>query len=200
MIRRSHICQRCLTDAVIELTKLREARGATQRQVAEAWEVTQANISKVEHTPDIFLSTLTKYVEALGGRLEITAVFPDQVICLLPAGCASVGSVSHLRMARDKAPTVMTLESLHRQRDEILRIAAKNGASNIRVFGSVAWGRARPDSDVDFLVEFAPDCTVLDLSSLILDLEEFLGREVDVVEAGNSSALARKIEQEAVPL
>lgn len=100
----------------------------------------------------------------------------------------------------DKVPTVMTLESLHRQRDEILRIAAKNGAFNVRVFGSVVRGRARPNSDVDFLVEFAPNRTVLDLSSLILDLEEFLGREVDVVEAGNSSALARKIEQEAVPL
>ena len=81
--------ERRLTDAVIELTKLREARGATQRQIADAWEVTQANISKVEHTPDIYLSTLSKYVEALGGRLEITAVFPDQVICLLPSGTSS---------------------------------------------------------------------------------------------------------------
>ena len=74
--------QRRLTDAVVELTKLREARGATQRQIAEAWEVTQANVSQVEHTPDIFLSTLTRYVEALGGRVEIRAVFPDDVICL----------------------------------------------------------------------------------------------------------------------
>lgn len=81
--------QRRLTDAVIELTKLREARGATQRQIAEAWEVTQANISKVEHTPDIFLSTLSRYVEALGGRLEIRAVFPDEVICLLPTEASS---------------------------------------------------------------------------------------------------------------
>ena len=81
--------QRCLTDAVIELTKLREARGATQRQIADAWEVTQANISQVEHTPDIFLSTLSKYVEALGGHVEIRAVFPDQEICLLPAGASS---------------------------------------------------------------------------------------------------------------
>jgi predicted XRE-type DNA-binding protein len=81
--------QRRLTDAVIELTKLREARGVTQRQIADAWEVTQANISQVEHTPDIFLSTLSKYVEALGGHLEITAVFPDQAICLLPSGASS---------------------------------------------------------------------------------------------------------------
>lgn len=81
--------QRRLTEAVIELTKLREARGATQRQIADAWEVSQANISQVEHTPDVFVSTLSKYVEALGGRLEITAVFPDQAICLLSSGASS---------------------------------------------------------------------------------------------------------------
>jgi DNA-binding Xre family transcriptional regulator len=77
--------QRRLTESIIELTKLREARGATQQQIANAWEVTQANVSKIEHTPDIFLSTLSKYVEALGGRVEINAVFADQTICLLPA-------------------------------------------------------------------------------------------------------------------
>ncbi|HVC33713.1 MAG TPA: transcriptional regulator [Chloroflexota bacterium] len=76
-------------DAVVELTKLREARGATQRRIADAWEVTQANISQVEHTPDIFLSTLSKYVEALGGHLEIRAVFPDRVTRLLPTGASS---------------------------------------------------------------------------------------------------------------
>lgn len=78
--------QRRLTDAIVELTRLREARGATQQQIADAWEVTQANISKIEHTPDIFLSTLTRYVEALGGHVEINAVFPDQTIPLLAAG------------------------------------------------------------------------------------------------------------------
>src|SRR5215469_7180450 len=81
--------ERRLTETVIQLTALREARGATQQQIADAWDVTQANISQIEHTPDIFLSTLSKYVEALGGRLEITAVFPDQAICLLPSGASS---------------------------------------------------------------------------------------------------------------
>jgi DNA-binding Xre family transcriptional regulator len=83
--------QRRLTDAIVELTRLREARGATQQQIADAWEVTQANVSKIEHTPDIFLSTLSKYVEALGGHLEINAVFPDQTISLLAAGVDRTG-------------------------------------------------------------------------------------------------------------
>ena len=51
--------------------------------------MTQANVSQVEHTPDVFLSTLSKYVEALGGHPEIGAVFPDQVICLLLTGASS---------------------------------------------------------------------------------------------------------------
>jgi predicted nucleotidyltransferase len=64
------------------------------------------------------------------------------------------------------------LERLRRRRAEILRIAAARGAGDVRVFGSVASGRERPDSDVDFLVEFEPGRTALDLSELILDLEE----------------------------
>jgi len=77
--------ERRLTEAIIELTTLREARGATQQQIADAWEVTQANVSQIEHTPDIYLSTLRNYVAALGGRVEIYAVFPDQTIDLTPS-------------------------------------------------------------------------------------------------------------------
>ena len=96
----------------------------------------------------------------------------------------------------------LTLEDLRTRREEILRIAARHGARNIRIFGSVAHGRARPDSDVDFLVEFEADRTVLDLSGLVLDLREALDREVNVVESGNgkTSPIAQRIEREAVPL
>ena len=76
--------ERQVTRAIIELTRLREARGATQQQIADAWRASQANVSQIEHTPDIFLSTLRRYVEALGGQLEIRAVFPDQTITLSP--------------------------------------------------------------------------------------------------------------------
>jgi uncharacterized protein len=94
----------------------------------------------------------------------------------------------------------LTLKDLQAVRDQILGIAAARGAHNIRVFGSVARDDARADSDVDFLVEMEPGRTVLDISELILDLEEALGRSVDVVEIRHPSQLADRIRQEAVPL
>ena len=94
----------------------------------------------------------------------------------------------------------MTLQQLRAQRAQIVSIAAARGARNLRVFGSVARGDARPDSDVDFLVDFEPGRSVLDLSELILDLEELLGRRVDVVEIRRPTHLAEKVQREAVPL
>ena len=67
------------------------------------------------------------------------------------------------------------------KRDEILRIATTHGASNVRVFGSVARGEARPDSDLDLLVDLEPKRSLLDLVGLIQDLEDLLGCKVDVV-------------------
>jgi len=94
----------------------------------------------------------------------------------------------------------LTLDDLRARQQEIPCIAARHGARRIRVFGSVARGRARPDSDIDFLVEFEPHRTVLDLSGRILDLREALDREVNVVEIRKPSRIALRIEYEAVPL
>jgi uncharacterized protein len=66
------------------------------------------------------------------------------------------------------------------KREEILAIATKHGAYNIRIFGSVARGEARDDSDVDFLVETGPNRSSWFPVGLKLDLEDLLGREVDV--------------------
>jgi len=66
------------------------------------------------------------------------------------------------------------------KRDEILRIAAKHGVNNIRVFGSVARGDAGPQSDVDFLIEIGGDTPPWFPGGLIADLEDLLGRRVDV--------------------
>lgn len=74
----------------------------------------------------------------------------------------------------------VTLQELRGRRDDILRIAEQRGAHNIRVFGSVARGEATRDSDVDFLVDFESGRSLIDLSGLILDLEEALGCRVDV--------------------
>ena len=70
---------------------------------------------------------------------------------------------------------------LTRKKDEIAKVAAIHGARNIRVFGSVARGEADEKSDIDFLVEMEPGRSLLDLGGLLMDLQEVLGRDVDVV-------------------
>jgi uncharacterized protein len=72
-------------------------------------------------------------------------------------------------------------ELLQSKREEILRIAAKHGASNVRIFGSVARGEADEQSDIDLLVDLEPKRSLLDLAGLLVDLEELLGCKVDVV-------------------
>ena len=71
------------------------------------------------------------------------------------------------------------------KRDEVLRLADHYKASNLRIFGSVARGEAGPDSDIDFLVDFNPDYRLWDHIGLKQDLENLLGRKVDVAIAKN---------------
>lgn len=101
---------------------------------------------------------------------------------------------------RSRHNVVMTLDELRQRRAEIERIAESHGARNVRVFGSVARGDAVPGSDVDFLVEFDPDRGVLDLSALILDLQDALGCEVDVKELAGNGRVAERISRETVAL
>jgi transcriptional regulator with XRE-family HTH domain len=68
---------------VLTLAALRETRGLTQTAVAQALEVSQPNVARIEAREDHYLSTLSEYIAALGGHLEITAVFPDQRISLV---------------------------------------------------------------------------------------------------------------------
>ncbi|MUG98046.1 DNA polymerase subunit beta [Scytonema sp. UIC 10036] len=92
-------------------------------------------------------------------------------------------------------------EILKAYREEILRIAALYGAYNVRVFGSVARGEARLDSDVDFLVELEPQRTLIDQIALMQSLSELLGRKVDVTEPETLHELIRdKVLREAVAL
>lgn len=73
--------RRAIEDS-LKLAALREGRELTQRQVAAALGVSQANVSRIEHEDDLYLSTLRGYIEALGGRLELAAVFEDEVVYL----------------------------------------------------------------------------------------------------------------------
>ena len=87
------------------------------------------------------------------------------------------------------------------KRPEILRLAQAHGAHNVRIFGSVARGEARPESDVDFLVEMDSGRSLLDLIELSQDLETLLQRKVDILtDQGLSPYLERQIHAEAVPL
>jgi predicted nucleotidyltransferase len=92
-------------------------------------------------------------------------------------------------------------ELLEGKRDEILRIAAAHRAHNLRVFGSVVRGEFDEDSDIDFLVELGPGCGILEHAALIRELQELLGRKVDVVsDKGLRKRIRDRVLQEAVPL
>ena len=71
-------------------------------------------------------------------------------------------------------------ELLHEKREDILRIASRRGAYNVRVFGSVARGEADAKSDIDLLVDLEPGRSLFDLGGLLMDLQNLLGHEVDV--------------------
>ena len=78
----------------------------------------------------------------------------------------------------------MLLETLRlTERDAIIKLARRHGASNVRVFGSVARREERPNSDVDFLVDLEEGRTLFDLAALRADLRELLDAPVDLVEA-----------------
>lgn len=90
---------------------------------------------------------------------------------------------------------------LKERREDILRVAANRGARNIRVFGSVAGGEAKPDSDLDLLVELEPGRNLLDLGGLLMELQDLLGCQVDIVtEKGLRDRLRERVLKEAVPL
>lgn len=90
---------------------------------------------------------------------------------------------------------------VHEHRDEILEIAARYGACNVRIFGSTAREEAGPENDVDVLVDLAPGRSLLDLGGFLMDLQELLGCPVDVVtEAGLRPRIRERVLQEATPL
>jgi len=93
------------------------------------------------------------------------------------------------------------MAQLREYREEILGIACERGVTSVQVFGSVARGDARPDSDVDFLVQFEPGRSLLDLGGFLDEVEELLGRPVHVVSTGGlQGRFGSHVRAEATPL
>lgn len=87
------------------------------------------------------------------------------------------------------------------KRDEILRIANRYGASNVRMFGSIVRDEATESSDIDLLIDSNPDWSLLDFIGLKQDLEDLLGRRVDLtIEDGLHRRIKARVLREAVPL
>ena len=92
-------------------------------------------------------------------------------------------------------------ELLSQKRKEILSIAMKHGAYNVRIFGSVARGKTESDSDVDILVEMEEGRSLFDLGALLMDLRDLLGCAVDVVtQQGLRPRIRDRVLREAIPL
>ena len=94
-----------------------------------------------------------------------------------------------------------TQQLLKTRRKEILDLAARCGAFTVRVFGSVARGTDDSKSDIDLLVDLAPDRSLLDLGNFLYEVRALLGREVDVVtEKGLRRRIREQVLAEAVEL
>lgn len=95
----------------------------------------------------------------------------------------------------------MTIETLQAHRRTIIALATIHGARNVRVFGSMVRGEAHPNSDIDLLVEIECGRTLLDVIALEQDLEELLGRPVEILtDGGLSPYLEKRILAEAAVL
>ena len=94
------------------------------------------------------------------------------------------------------------LDTLQEKRSEILQVAASHGAFNVRVFGSVVRREETPESDIDFLIDYdAEKITPWFPGGLLMDLQDLLGRKVDVLtEKGISPLIRDRVLSEAKPL
>lgn len=96
---------------------------------------------------------------------------------------------------------MITAEDIRKRRDEINRLAARYGAHDVRIFGSVARGDATDASDLDLVVRFDRDRSLLDHGGLLMDLRELLGINIDVVdEEAMRPRMRELVAREAVPL
>jgi uncharacterized protein len=163
---------------------LREARrraGLSQTDLAARAGVTQSVISAYEsghRQPAI--PTLTALIEATGHALVLSLRQDSQGLAKLsgPVG-----------------------RRVRRNRHRLVAAAAAHGVTGLQVFGSVARGDDRPDSDVDLLADLPPDLGLFGLGRVQAELEDILNTRVDLAPAGNLRTQVReRVEHELVPL
>ena len=92
-------------------------------------------------------------------------------------------------------------DTIREKREAIIRIAARHGATEVRLIGSVARCEAGPDSDVDLLVTWSEGTSLLDQAALMLELEKLLGRKVDIASDGwVKPAIRESVYRDAIAL
>lgn len=95
----------------------------------------------------------------------------------------------------------MTRQALQHKRDEMLDLARRHGAHDLRIFGSVARGEATESSDLDLLVRMDPDRSLLDLGALVMDMRDLLGIRVEIISEGAlRGRFGQVVSKEAIPL
>lgn len=170
---------------VIAGSVLREARqrsGMSQAELARRARVSQSVISVYESgRREPGMAMLVKLVEASGNQLLVE----------VKAGLGVARGLPDTQMGR----------RLRRRRRAVIAAAARRGATNVRVFGSVARGDDTDSSDVDLLVDIGSEVGLVTLVALERELEEILGRKVDVVPADSvKPALVSEVLAQAIPL
>jgi len=170
------------SDAAAVLREARQRSGLSQAELARRANVAQPVISAYETgRREPGLAMLSKLVEASGHRLRVDLV-------------AEPGQ----RRGLPDTPMGRRLRHLRRS---IIDAAERRGATNVRVFGSVARGDDTSASDVDLLVDLRGDVGLLGLLGLEREIAETLKRDVDVVPAANLKVgLASQVLAEAIPL
>jgi hypothetical protein len=166
-------------DAATAVRRERSRSGLTQAELARRAGTSQAAVARYEGgavSPSV--ATLERLLHAAGSRLELTTT------------PATPTDLSGSRAAR-----------VRRHRLEIIRLAKAAGATNVRIFGSVARGEDDEESDIDLLVDYDVTRGLIPLIGLNRELEELLASRVDVAPAHMLKPhIAKQALLEAVPL
>ena len=151
-----------LPTAPLRLGELRRARSLSQEDLAAVLHLNQATISRMERRADMYVSTLRRLVEAMGGKLELRARFPEGVMEIDAPGATS-----------GRLADSLDLETL-------ADVCRANDIERLYVFGSFAREEAGNASDVDLIADFSTRVSLLDMVRIEREFADRLGRDVDL--------------------